>query len=178
MRYDALSIPGPVLMTPEPIPDARGFFARLLDFDEMREHGLECDFVQESLAYNERAGTIRGMHYQREPHAETKIVRCVRGAVYDVVIDVRPDSPAFGKWVALRLDGESRRALYVPPGFAHGYQTLEDGTELHYHITPKYEPSGATGIHYADATLAIPWPIREGVTISERDLALPVWSKP
>jgi len=172
VTFRALGLAGVVLIEPEFHRDHRGFFARLLASDELQANGLATNYCQEAIAHNAARGTIRGLHYQVPPYAETKIVRCVRGAAYDVVVDIRAASASFGRWISVELDAEMRQGLYIPTGFAHGYQTLEPGTELHYKIVPGYEPSAARGVHYADPTLAIPWPISPAI-ISDRDLNHP-----
>jgi dTDP-4-dehydrorhamnose 3,5-epimerase len=157
----------------ERVEDERGSFARTYCADEFAARGLEACVVQCSVSYTRRRGTIRGMHWQSEPHAEAKIVRVTRGAVHDVVVDVRPGSPTLHHSFAVRLDSTGTRALYVPPGFAHGFQTLEDDTEVSYQISAAYVPAAARGLRYDDPALAIYWP--EPVTIvSERDREHPL----
>ena len=136
-------------------------------------HGLATSFPEHSEAHNAERGTIRGLHWQSEPHAETKLIRCTRGAVYDVLVDVRAHSPTFGRWHAVELRAENALGLYVPPGFAHGYQTLADDTDLHYLILPApYAAAAARGVAYDSAALAIPWPLSV-TAISDRDRGLP-----
>ena len=168
MIFRELAIPGVFLIEPEPIRDPRGFFARTLERDELLRHGLEGDFSQSSIAWNEHAGTVRGMHFQFPPHAEVKLVRCTRGAVLDVVVDLRPESAAFGTSIAARLDAENRATLYVPARFAHGYQTLEDDTEVAYQMNAAYAPDSQSGINYAE----LEWPLPVGI-VSDRDRTLP-----
>ncbi len=172
MIYAPLALPGAMLITPERTEDARGYFMRLIDYTEMRERGLQTAFSQESVAFNEHAGTLRGLHYQLEPFAETKLVRCIRGRIYDVLVDLRRESSTFGRWTEVNLDAAAHATLYVPRGIAHGYQTLEPRTEVWYRITPRYEACAVAGIHYADPALAIPWPIADPI-VSERDQRLP-----
>jgi dTDP-4-dehydrorhamnose 3,5-epimerase len=166
--FRELAIPGVFVIEPEPIRDPRGFFARTLERDELVRRGLEGDFSQSSIAWNEHAGTVRGMHFQFPPHAEVKLVRCTRGAILDAVVDLRPESPGFGASVAVRLDAENRATLYVPERFAHGYQTLEDDTEVAYQMNAAYAPDSQSGIHYAE----LEWPMPVGL-VSDRDRALP-----
>lgn len=168
MRFEELGIPGVILIEPEPIRDPRGFFARTFERDEMLRRGLEGDYGQASIAWNESAGTVRGMHFQFPPHAEVKLVRCTRGAILDVVVDLRPESPSFGTSVAVRLDAENRATLYVPERFAHGYQTLEDDTEVAYQMNAAYAPDSQSGIHHAE----VEWPLPVGI-VSDRDRTLP-----
>jgi dTDP-4-dehydrorhamnose 3,5-epimerase len=167
-----LIVEGAYTLDAEPISDERGYFVRWWDDAALRAAGLADRFAQQSSAWNERAGTLRGLHVALPPAAEAKIVRCVRGAAFDVIVDVRPLSPTFGRHVALRLDDTNPRALYVPPGCAHGYQTLQHGTEMLYDISEAYRPECASGIAYDDPQLAIPWPRAVG-SISARDQQLP-----
>ncbi len=152
--------------------DVRGFFARTFDAQAFRAHGLADGFDQQSIAHNARAGTIRGLHYQTRPHGETKLVRATRGALFDVAVDLRAGSPTFGRWLGVRLDDKNRLALYIPEGFAHGYQTLEDDTEALYLIAGAYAPDSAGGVRFDDPTLAIAWP-REVTALSNADGAWP-----
>lgn len=172
MRIEDLPLAGAHVLVPEPFEDARGLFARTFDRDELEARGLRADIVQESVSWNRSAGTVRGMHLQLPPHAEVKLVRCTRGAILDVIVDLRPESSTFGRTASVRLDAETRRTLYVPERFAHGYQVLEDDTELTYAMTARFEPSAAFGIRHDDPALEIAWPLRVG-EISERDLTLP-----
>jgi dTDP-4-dehydrorhamnose 3,5-epimerase len=165
------ALDGVLLLVPEPHADARGSFARTYDAELFARLGLRTDFVEDSLSRNARAGTLRGLHFQRPPHAETKIVTCVAGRIADVVVDLRA-GPGFGRWAAFTLDGASWEALYVPAGFAHGFQTLTDGAAVHYRITPGYVPHAAAGVRWDDGELGIAWPLPP-VAISERDGALP-----
>jgi dTDP-4-dehydrorhamnose 3,5-epimerase len=128
--------------------------------------------VQRSLSYNRRQGTLRGLHYQAEPHSETKIVRCTRGAAFDVIVDLRLDSPTFGRWQALELTADNRIMAYIPAGCAHGFQALVDETEIYYEITPEYVAAAARGLRWNDSKLAIPWPIGNPI-VSARDANLP-----
>jgi len=173
VRFSELNLSGAFVIELERHEDIRGFFARTFCAREFGERSLETNFVQESISFNKRRGTIRGMHFQVEPHAETKTVRCTAGAVYDVIIDLRPGSPTYGKWHAVELSALNRRTLYIPVGFAHGFQTLENDSELLYQISAEFEPAAARGIRWNDPQVGINWPILEGVTISERDAALP-----
>ena len=172
MLFEETSLSGVVTVSLEERADSRGSFTRIYAFDDFAKAGL-CTFYPEfSVAKNTRRGVLRGMHYQTEPHAETKVIRCVRGQVYDVLVDLRRDSPTYGKWADFHLDGERPRLLYVPAGCAHGYQSLTEYSELEYLISARYQPSASAGIHWASASLAIRWPIAEP-TLSERDSALP-----
>ncbi|WP_376984643.1 dTDP-4-dehydrorhamnose 3,5-epimerase [Bosea sp. R86505] len=173
MKIEALTPVGLYLLTPEPITDVRGFFARCFSRDEMVGAGLVADYPEWSLSFNRRRGTLRGLHMQRQPHAEVKMVQCIRGAVLDVAVDLRPDSPTFGAYRAIELSSENRRSFYIPAGFAHGYQTLTDDAELLYHISVRHAPDHACGVRWDDPDLAIEWPEADGRTISDRDLNLP-----
>lgn len=151
--------------------DERGAFARRFCADEFRALGLETDLVQRSISFNDRAGTLRGMHFQAPPHLEAKIVRCTRGAIFDVMVDLREGSPTYGQWHGEELTADNRLMLYIPKGFAHGFQSLVDNTEVDYEITPTYVAGAAAGFRFDDEKLAINWPIAE-VIISERDRIL------
>lgn len=135
--------------------------------------GLKTDFVQHSISFNYRRGTLRGLHYQIPPHAETKLVRCTQGAAFDVIVDLRRNSPTFRKWHASELTAENRRAVYIPEGMAHGFQTRLDNTELLYAISVPHEPSASQGVRWNDCALGIRWPITPPLVISERDEQLP-----
>ncbi len=165
------ALDGVLLLSPEPRADARGSFARTYDAALFARLGLRTDFVEDSLSRNARAGTLRGLHFQHPPHAETKIVTCVAGRVLDVVVDLRA-GPSFGRWAAFTLDGASWDGVYVPAGCAHGFQTLADDSAVHYRITPAYAPEAASGVRWDDDELAIAWPLPPAA-LSERDRALP-----
>jgi len=156
----------------EPTADERGWFARTHCAEIFASRGLVSSFAQCSASYNHRRGTLRGLHYQTPPAEEAKLVRCVRGAIFDVVVDLRPKSPTFGQWVSEDLTAENRRALLVPEGCAHGFQTLADDTELFYQISVPYAPAFAKGVRWDDPDLAITWPIDNPI-MSERDRNLP-----
>jgi dTDP-4-dehydrorhamnose 3,5-epimerase len=168
MRFELLPIGGAFRIELEPTIDNRGFFVRSFCADAFAKQGLKTDFVQRSFSHNYRRGTVRGLHYQAPPHSETKIVRCTRGAAFDVIVDVRIGSPTFGRWQALELTADNHIMTYVPPGCAHGFQTLADNTEIYYEITPNYVASATRGIRWDDPGLAIPWPVSSPI-ISERD---------
>jgi dTDP-4-dehydrorhamnose 3,5-epimerase len=170
--YTATELPEVWVLEPERQRDNRGWFARTFDRDELAARGLETTVVQCSTSYNRLRGTVRGLHLQAPPFAETKLVRVARGSIFDVVVDVRPDSATRGRHVAMVLSAELGNQVYVPAGFAHGFQTLEDDTEVCYQISAPYSAAHARGYRYDDPTLAIPWP--EPMTmISDRDLLLP-----
>ncbi|MBY0613428.1 MAG: dTDP-4-dehydrorhamnose 3,5-epimerase [Beijerinckiaceae bacterium] len=172
MIITALEIEGIFLVEPEPIPDERGLFARIFCADTFRQAGLESDFVQHSVSYNERRGTLRGLHYQAPPHAETKLVRCTAGAVFDVAVDLRRGSGTYGRHVSTELSAVNRRALYIPRGCAHGFLTLGDAAEVAYLISPAFVSGASRGIRWNDPDLAIRWP-GEALMVSPKDSALP-----
>jgi dTDP-4-dehydrorhamnose 3,5-epimerase len=152
----------------EPVRDERGYFARTFCVRDFQERGLEDRYVQHSRSYSARKGTLRGMHYQTPPHTEVKIVSCIAGAIFDVIVDLRPDSPTHLKWQGFELSAANKRQLYVPSGFAHGFQTLTDDAELSYLISAFYEPSASTGLSHDDPAIGIRWPLPVAV-ISDRD---------
>lgn len=172
MNFVELPLSGAFRISLEVISDERGGFARRFCADTFRSRGLQADFVQRSISINRRAGTLRGLHFQAPPYLETKLVRCTRGAIFDVLVDLRAGSPTFGKWHAETLTAENRLVLYIPRGFAHGFQTLLDDTEVDYEIEPSYAAGFERGIRFDDPKLAIPWPIAEMI-VSDRDRALP-----
>ena len=172
MRFRQIAPFGAVIIEPEPIADQRGLFARLFDADTFMAHDLPVEFVQASIAHNERRGTLRGLHYQATPHAEAKLLRCTAGAIFDVIVDVRPGSASFGRWQSFELSENNRFTLFVPPGFAHGYETLIDGTEIFYQMTAPHVPWAQRGIIWSDPDLAIAWPLAPTL-MSDRDRALP-----
>jgi dTDP-4-dehydrorhamnose 3,5-epimerase len=172
MRFTALPIPGAFRIEIEPLADARGFFARTFCADEFSAHGLMTDFVQRSVSFNARKGTLRGLHYQAAPHAETKIVRCLAGAAFDVLVDLRRSSPAFGCWHGETISADNRAMLYIPEGCAHGFQALADATELYYEITPAYVVDAGRGLAFDDPDIGIDWPLGE-IVVSDADRARP-----
>jgi dTDP-4-dehydrorhamnose 3,5-epimerase len=168
MRLAQTAIAGVWIVEEERHTDARGYFARTFDTGVFERAGLETAWRQCSVSYNHRRGTLRGLHFQAAPHEETKLVRCIRGAVHDVVVDLRPSSPTRYHHVAVELTADNGRAVYVPAGTAHGFQTLADESALFYQITPDYVPSAAAGVRFDDPRLGIDWPLPVAV-ISERD---------
>ncbi len=152
--------------------DERGFFARTWCKDEFAAHGLNANLVQSSISFNAKPGTLRGMHYQAAPFAETKVVRCTQGALYDVVVDLRPDSPTFKKWISAELTAENRDALYIPRGCAHGFLTLASDTEILYLMSQVYDAESSRGVRWNDPAFAIDWPVEVQV-IAERDRTYP-----
>ena len=159
MIFKETKLKGAYIIEIEPVEDERGFFARSFCVKEFKEYGLNPNIAQCNISYNEKKGTLRGMHYQVAPHEEVKLVRCTMGAIYDVIIDLRPDSSTFKQWIAVELTQENRRLLYVPEGFAHGFQTLEDRTEVLYQISEFHHPEWARGVRWNDPTFGIFWPV-------------------
>ena len=168
MKYQELGLRGAYVISPEPISDVRGFFARVWDAGEFTGHGLDATVVQCNMSFNLKRGTVRGMHFQRPPHEEVKLVRCHRGSIFDVIVDIRPSSPTRLRWEGVVLDAENRLALYVPKGFAHGYQTLEDDTEVFYQVSEYYHPESEGALLWNDPAVGIRWPITD-VIVSEKD---------
>lgn len=152
--------------------DDRGFFARTYCAREFAAHGLETDFVQQNTSYSKYKGTLRGMHFQRAPHAETKLIRCLRGSIVDIIVDLRPDSPTYRRWEAFELDDRNHRMLLVPKGFGHGFQTTSDEVEVTYLVAGFYEPSSEGGVRWNDPALGIVWPL-EPTVMSDKDKAWP-----
>jgi dTDP-4-dehydrorhamnose 3,5-epimerase len=153
----------------EKIADQRGFFARAWCKKEFEEHGLESQFVQANIAFNNKKRILRGMHYQAAPHEETKLVRCIRGAIYDLIIDLRPESSTFKQSFGVELTPENGKMLYVPKGFAHGYLTLKDDSEVFYQVSQFYAPGSERGIRWDDPAFHLKWPETENLMISEKD---------
>lgn len=172
MKFTELKLSGAYLIEPERREDERGWFARTFSQDEFQAYGLNPLIVQTSVSFNHRAGTLRGMHYQADPHAEAKVVRCTAGAIYDVILDLRPFSPTFKQWLAVELTADNHRMLYIPEGLAHGFQTLVDHSEVLYQMSEFYHPESARGVRWNDPAFGIEWPAAERI-ISERDQAFP-----
>lgn len=157
----------------ETLSDERGFFARSFCVREFEALGLEATVAQCNISYNERAGTLRGLHLQVPPHEEAKLIRCTRGTIYDVAVDLRRDSPSYRRWYAAELSADNRRMLYVPRGFAHGFQTLEDHSEVFYLMCEFYHPESARGLRWDDPALAIDWPLANPI-VSDKDREHPL----
>jgi len=175
MRFTEISLSGAFVIDPEPVVDERGSFARTWCRDEFAARGLDPAVAQCSVSYNTRRGTLRGMHYQAAPYAEVKLVRCTRGAIFDVIIDLRPESSTYMQWFSIELKERDRRMLYVPAGFAHGFLTLQDESEVFYQISQKYMRDFARGVRWNDPRFGIRWP-EEVRVISERDQNYPDFS--
>ncbi len=173
MRFTPTPLAGAYVIDVEPAADERGLFARTWCRREFEEHGLVATVVQCGTSFNRKKGTLRGMHLQAPPHEETKLVRCTRGAVFDVVLDLRPRSPTFRRWFAAELSADDRRALYVGPGMAHGFQTLTDDAEVLYQMSEFHSPQSARGVRWDDPAFAIAWPDAADRTMSERDRSWP-----
>ena len=174
MIAQELAFSGLYLVTAEVHPDDRGSFRRMVDFDVLRSRGLDTAVCQVSTVNNRRAGTVRGLHYQAEPNAEAKTLWCHAGAVFDVLVDLRPDEPTYGKWIGVRLEAGAPAALHVPRGIAHGYQTLEDASEMTYLISTPYVSESARSLRWDDPTVGIEWPLKV-TAISARDQQAPNW---
>ena len=170
MKFEPTAIPGVWLIDIEPHGDERGFFARTWCCEEAVAHGLNPDCVQCSISSNRQRGTLRGMHWQAAPAEEAKWIRCIRGSAWDVALDLRQESPAYGTWVGVELSAENRRMIYIPEGVAHGFQTLEDDTELLYQMSENYVPKLARGARWNDPAFRIDWPIQNPI-LSETDSA-------
>jgi dTDP-4-dehydrorhamnose 3,5-epimerase len=175
MRFAETSLAGAWVVELDPIEDERGWFARSFDADEFRARGMNPTVAQCNISGNVRAGTLRGMHYQAEPHGESKLVRCVRGSIFDVAVDLREDSPTYCAWHAVELSEENRLALYIPRGLAHGFQTLGDDCEVLYLMGDPYVAQAARGVRWDDPAFAIQWPPAppQGRTISKKDRDYP-----
>ncbi len=170
MIFNHTKIPGAFLVRPQPVADERGFFARTFCVDEFTAQGLDPTIVQRSVSSNKRRGTLRGMHYQVAPHTENKLVSCSHGSIYDVIIDLRRDSPAYRQWLAVPLTADGLDSLFIPAGCAHGFITLEDDCVVRYDISAFYAPQHARGVRFDDPAFGIDWPMAPTV-ISPRDLA-------
>ncbi|KIM00752.1 dTDP-4-dehydrorhamnose 3 5-epimerase [Paramagnetospirillum magnetotacticum MS-1] len=174
MNVISLAIPEVKVLTPKRFGDDRGFFAETYNAHILAEHGITAVFVQDNQSFSRPAGVVRGLHFQREPYAQDKLLRVVRGAILDAVVDIRPGSPSFGQAVTVELSSEDSASIFVPKGFAHGFMTLEPDTEVFYKVSYRYTPEAEGGIHWRDPDLAISWPLDriggEGaVTIAARD---------
>ena len=177
MIFTETPLAGAFVLDIEPLEDERGFFARTVCRDQFAEHGLNGDFVQQSVSWNPFEGTLRGLHFQVAPHEEDKLVRVTRGAIFDVIVDLRVDSPTRGRWIGVELSADNHRQIYVPKGFAHGFQTLVPETEVLYEMTTRFRPGAGGGIRWDDRGLAVEWPravdAADRRQLSEADAALP-----
>ena len=174
MSFEPTPLPGAWLIELDLLGDERGWFARTFDAEEFAERGLNATVAQCNASFNAHRGTLRGMHYQANPHGESKLVRCVRGTIFDVAVDLREDSPTFRRWHGVELSSENRLAFYIPAGLAHGFQTLTDDTEVLYQMGSPYVPESARGVRFDDPAFGIEWPALDGEPIvSERDRSFP-----
>jgi dTDP-4-dehydrorhamnose 3,5-epimerase len=171
--YRETTLAGAYIIEPERINDDRGYFARVWCKNDLQQHGLKADLAQSNVGFSHRKGTLRGLHFQRTPHAEVKIVRCTRGAMFDVIVDLRPQSSTFRRWFGAELNDENGRMIYVPEGFAQGYITLAENTEMNYHTSQLYNAEAATGVRYNDPAFGIDWPLIPTV-VSEQDRNWPL----
>jgi dTDP-4-dehydrorhamnose 3,5-epimerase len=172
VNFRETKLKGLFLIEPERFEDERGFFALTWSEKSFKEHGLNPRLVECNISFNKKKGTLRGMHYQAEPHAQAKLVRATRGGIYDVAIDLRPDSPTFKEWVGVELTASNHLALFIPEGFAHGFQTLEDNTEVLYQMSDVFAPEAARGVRWDDPAFGIEWP-PDARTIIRRDREYP-----
>lgn len=174
MKFLETKLKGAYIIEIEPISDQRGFFARSWCQQEFRDRGLNPNLVQCNVSFNHKKGTLRGMHYQIAPHEEAKLVRCTQGSIYDVIVDLRINSDTFRNWIAVELSATNHQMLYIPEGFAHGFQTLEDNTEVFYQMAEFFHSESAQGIRWDDPAFDIKWLIDSKV-ISQKDLSYPLW---
>jgi len=176
MRFIETMLPGAYLIELENLTDERGFFARSYCQKEFAAHGLKTDVCQCNVSFNKMKGTLRGMHFQLQPRAEAKLVRCTRGAIHDVIVDLRPDSSTYCQWISVELTGDNHRALYIPEGFAHGFQTLENDSEVFYQMYEFFAPECASGVRWNDPAFGLVWPLPNPI-ISDKDLSYPDFEK-
>ena len=174
MRFLPTSLVDAVIIELEKFTDARGYFARTMCHDEFAKNGLIANFVQSNHSYNAKKGTLRGMHYQRAPHGEAKLVRCIRGGVFDAIIDLRPESKTYMQWEGFELTADNGRMLYVPPQFAHGFLTLTDDAEVVYQVSHPYTPEAEAGCRFDDPAFGISWPAEVRI-LSDKDMSWPTW---
>jgi len=171
-KFEKLSIPDVILITPEYFEDERGLFMEVYNKSEFEKFGIKWDFVQDNFSMS-RKGVLRGLHYQKNPKAQAKLVRCVKGEIFNVAVDIRKGSPYYGKWVGEYLSRKNKRMMYLPVGFAHGFFVISDETEVIYRITQEYSPEHKSGIIWNDPIIGIEWPIKGVPTLSKKDSALP-----
>ena len=172
MIFSETKLKGAFIIEIEKREDARGFFARSWCQNEFKTHGLTTEFVQANVSYNKKKGTMRGLHYQKSPYEESKLVRCTRGAIYDVIVDLRPNSPTYKDWIGVELTADNYKMLYVPEGFAHSFQTLMDNTEVTYQVSAFYNPASEGGLRWNDPAFGIKWPTKVEI-ISDKDRTWP-----
>ena len=173
ITFRETKLKGAYIIEPERFEDHRGFFARAFSQEEFAQRGLRSQFVESGISFSSRKYTVRGMHWQTPPNAQAKLVRCTAGSIFDVMIDLRLDSPTYKQWFAQELTAQNRLMLYIPEGFAHGYQSLEDDTEMFYLLSAAYAPASERGVRWNDPAFGIPWRATDGVTINARDQSYP-----
>ena len=173
MLFTETDLSGIYLIEPRRFEDERGFFAPSFSQREFEERGLTACFLESNISYNHRRGTVRGLHYQAAPYGQAKLVRCTRGAIFDVAVDLRPDSPTFRKWIGFELTDENRLMMYLPGDVAHGFQTLADETEVFYQVSESYRPEASRGWRWNDPAFGIEWPSRDECIINNRDADYP-----
>jgi dTDP-4-dehydrorhamnose 3,5-epimerase len=173
MNFTETKIKGVYVLDPKKYEDERGFFAPAFSSREFESIGMQSQFVESNISFSRRSGTLRGMHYQAAPHGQAKLVRCTRGRVYDVAVDLRPDSPTFRHWIGAELTAENHRMVYIPGDCGHGFQTLEDNSEVFYMVSSPYKPATARGFRWNDPAFAIDWPEAEGRVVIQRDREYP-----
>jgi dTDP-4-dehydrorhamnose 3,5-epimerase len=171
--FKETKLKGAFVIEPEKFEDLRGFFARSFSQQEFLDQGLRGEFVEAGISFNRRKHTVRGMHFQAPPNAQAKLVRCTRGRIFDAMVDLRHDSPTYKQWVAQELTGENRLMLYIPEGCAHGFQTLEDDSEVFYQLSQGYAPACERGVRWNDPAFGITWPVTDDVIMNERDRNYP-----
>jgi dTDP-4-dehydrorhamnose 3,5-epimerase len=171
--FKETKLTGAFVIEPEKFEDQRGFFARGFSQQEFLDHGLRGTFVEAGISFNHSKHTVRGMHFQAEPNAQAKLVRCTRGRIFDAMIDLRPGSPTYKQWFAQELTAENRLMLYIPEGCAHGFQTLEDESEVFYQLSQTYAPASERGVRWNDPAFGITWPVTENVIMNDRDRNYP-----
>jgi dTDP-4-dehydrorhamnose 3,5-epimerase len=173
IKFTRSALAGAFVIDPERFDDERGFVARSFSEEEFAAHGIAARLVESNISFNLRRHTVRGMHFQRPPREQAKLVRCTAGAIYDVIIDLRPGSETYGRWEGVELSAQNRRMLFIPGGFAHGFQTLADATEVFYQVSDVYAPDCADGVRWDDPAFRIEWPTTAGVTLNGRDASYP-----
>jgi dTDP-4-dehydrorhamnose 3,5-epimerase len=176
VRFTETPLAGAFVIELDLMADERGHFARTFDREEFEAHGLDPAVVQCNTSFNTRRGTLRGMHYQADPDGEAKLVRCTRGSIFDVAVDLRPDSGSYCRWFGTELSADNGRMLYIPVGMAHGFQSLADGAEVHYQMSHHYVPEQGRGVRYDDPAFGIEWPLPDPI-VSERDRGYPDFSR-
>jgi dTDP-4-dehydrorhamnose 3,5-epimerase len=174
MKFTETKLKGSFIISPELLKDERGFFSRVFCREEFSRLNLNPNLVQCNLSFNKERGTLRGLHYQIPPHEEVKLVRCTAGSIFDVIVDLRPESPTFHQWLGVKLSTENHKLIYVPEGFAHGYQTLKPKTEVFYQVSEFYHPASEQGLRWDDPVFGIAWPLKVKV-ISEKDQSHALW---